>query len=109
MNLIAKKSLSTFLCASLLCCISQLSWAQTTGVEQVNATQVSQKENLQVINLNKSNVNELLTLKGIGEVKAQAIVTYRKQVGHFTSVEQLTQVKGIGEKVIHENKARLRI
>ncbi|MCW8832094.1 MAG: ComEA family DNA-binding protein [Colwellia sp.] len=63
----------------------------------------------QVIHLNNSTVAQLLTLKGIGEKKAQAIVNYRKQVGNFKTIEDLMKVKGIGEKVLLDNKSRLKI
>lgn len=61
----------------------------------------------QLIHLNNSTVAELVTLKGIGESKAQAIVSYRKQVGSFKSINELMNVKGIGEKIILDNKSRL--
>lgn len=43
-------------------------------------------------------------LKGIGPSKAEAIVAYRDQHGAFRSVEELLDVKGIGEKTIAENR-----
>ena len=39
---------------------------------------------------------------GIGEVKAQAIIAYREAYGPFRSVEELTLVKGIGEKTLQK-------
>ncbi|MCG2634896.1 MAG: helix-hairpin-helix domain-containing protein [Gammaproteobacteria bacterium] len=39
-------------------------------------------------------------LKGIGDKKAQAIVEYREQYGSFATVEQLLDVKGIGEQTL---------
>ncbi len=109
MNILSKKTLSTIACASLLTCISQLSFAQPNSVEQASQTQISQQAKQQVVNLNKSNLDELLTLKGIGQKKAQAILSYRKEVGSFTSINELAQVKGIGAKIISDNKTRLQI
>ncbi|MEY8215780.1 MAG: helix-hairpin-helix domain-containing protein [Colwellia sp.] len=60
-----------------------------------------------VINLNNATAEQLITLKGIGEKKAHAILMYRQQVGSFKSVQGLTDVKGIGEKVLIDNKSRL--
>ena len=50
-----------------------------------------------------------MTLKGIGHKKAQAILAYREQIGAFKSIDDLTKVKGIGEKILMDNKTRLKI
>ncbi len=52
------------------------------------------------ININTANVDELSLLHGIGERKAQAIIAYRKDHGKFRYVEELSQVKGLGEKTV---------
>lgn len=49
-------------------------------------------------NLNTATRLELMELPGIGEVLAGRILTYRLQKGGFSSVEELTEVQGIGEK-----------
>ena len=63
----------------------------------------------QVVHLNKSTIDDLVTLKGIGHKKAQAIVAYREQVGAFKSIQDLIKVKGIGEKILIANQGRLKI
>ena len=55
------------------------------------------------VNINTATVEELETLKGVGTAKAQAIVAYREQFGEFESVEELMEVKGIGEATLKEN------
>lgn len=52
------------------------------------------------ININTAPVQELTSLRGIGPATAQAIVSYRESHGPFKSVEELVEVKGIGEKMM---------
>ncbi|WP_394221854.1 ComEA family DNA-binding protein [Alteromonas gracilis] len=54
----------------------------------------------QLIDLNNATVEQLVALPGVGQSKAKAIVKYREEVGPFLEVAQLTQVKGIGEKML---------
>lgn len=50
------------------------------------------------IDINTANAEQLVALKGIGEVTAKNIIAYRNAHGKFTSAEDLLLVKGIGEK-----------
>lgn len=61
------------------------------------------------ININTASVQELTKLKGIGEKKAEAIVAWRKENGNFNTVEQLLEVKGIGEATLAANRENIRI
>lgn len=61
-----------------------------------------------VININEAEAEELKTLLiGIGDSKAQAIVDYRKLNGKFVSADDLSNVKGIGEKLVEKNRSRI--
>ena len=48
-------------------------------------------------------------LKGVGIAKAQAIVEYRKKHGAFKSAEDLSLVKGIGDRTVELNRANIRV
>jgi competence protein ComEA len=50
------------------------------------------------VNLNSASVAQLQTLPGIGASAAQRIVDYRQKNGSFKKIEELMNVKGIGEK-----------
>lgn len=64
-------------------------------------------DNPGIIHLNTASRQDLTALDGIGEKKADAILAYRKQIGKFTSIEQLIEVKGIGPKTLEKNRHRL--
>ena len=51
-----------------------------------------------VVNLNSATAAQIATLPGIGEKAAQRIIEYREKNGGFKKLEELMNVKGIGEK-----------
>ena len=56
------------------------------------------------ININTAGKEELMTLTGIGEAKAESIMDYREKNGSFTSIEELMQIEGIKEGVFNKIK-----
>lgn len=56
------------------------------------------------LNINVSTKEQLMLLPGIGEVLAQRIVDYRSTNGLFSSVEELTQVRGISRSLLEKIK-----
>ncbi|WP_169713665.1 helix-hairpin-helix domain-containing protein [Paludifilum halophilum] len=52
------------------------------------------------VNVNAAQAAELEELQGIGPSKAEAIIRYREENGSFSSLEELTEVPGIGEKTL---------
>lgn len=71
------------------------------STEKSSPDTVSEKENKSgLVNINTATAEQLMTLKGIGEVKSQAIIDYRNKNGAFRNIDQLLFVKGIGEKTL---------
>ncbi len=82
----------------------------TATSSQTTASKSSPKaNNTAVVNINTAGKEELMTLYGIGETKAQRIIDYRNSYGSFQSIEQITAVSGIGEKTFLKNKDRLTV
>lgn len=49
------------------------------------------------VNLNTATFEELTAIQGIGDQRAAAILAYREQIGKYTSVEQIKDIRGIGD------------
>ena len=49
------------------------------------------------VDINRAGITELMTLSGIGESRAKAIIAYREECGSFTDTEEIMKVSGIGE------------
>ena len=56
------------------------------------------------VSLNNANLEEFLTLTGKGEAKAKEIINYREEKGEFTDINQLKEVKGIGDALFEAIK-----
>jgi len=59
------------------------------------------------INLNSATSEQLQSLPGIGPATAKSILDYRAKVGKFNKIEEIINVKGIGEKKFQKIKDRL--
>ncbi|WP_370208715.1 helix-hairpin-helix domain-containing protein [Aeromicrobium sp.] len=61
------------------------------------------------VNLNTATLEELDALPGVGPVTAQAILDWRTENGRFTSVDDLLDVAGIGEKTLEDLRDRVSV
>lgn len=71
------------------------------GLERTGETDGNTKGK---ININTAGKEELMTLTGIGESKAESILNYREEHGDFQSTEDLMQIEGIKEGVFNKIK-----
>jgi comEA protein len=69
--------------------------------------QKSKAASVEKVNLNTATLEQLQTLPGIGPSTAKGIIEHRTKVGKFTKVEEILNVKGIGEKKFQKIKDRL--
>ena len=61
------------------------------------------------ISINSANLNELITIKGIGEAKAKSIIEYREKNGLFKKIEDITKVSGIGSSTFEKIKDYIKV
>lgn len=73
-------------------------------ISLASATLASEPEKIDV---NKASIEELSSLKGIGQKYAERIVEYREKNGPFKKIDDILLVKGIGEKTFESIKDKL--
>lgn len=62
-----------------------------------------------MVNINSATLEELKTLNGIGDAKANGIIEYREKNGGFTAIDQIKEVDGIGEKMFEKIKDKIEV
>lgn len=79
--------------------VTSFDYVTSSKAQTLDASSEAQTK---LVNINDADLDELMTLSGIGQKKAQAIIDYRKTNGRFNSCEEITNVNGIGQ-AIYEN------
>ena len=69
--------------------------------ESMNRTETNGENK---VNINTASKETLMSIPGIGETRAMAIISYRQENGPFTSIEELKEVEGIKEGVLSKIK-----
>lgn len=87
-------------------CVTQSEVVNNACIETTDKEEASSSSSSK-ISLNNATLEELMTLPGIGETKAKAIIDYRNEVGSFQNIEQLKEVNGIGESTFDQIKENI--
>ena len=77
----------------------------TSGATQTSGGNTQGQGGL--VNINTATLEQLDTLPGVGEATANKIITYREENGGFKSIEDLKNVKGIGDKKFVDMKSSI--
>lgn len=75
----------------------------TSAVTEKSVTAASDSSNVSYpINLNTATYDELVTIDGVGDVRANQILQYRDAIGGYSSVEQIKEISGIGDALYNQ-------
>lgn len=78
--------------------------------EKTDNVKENVKDNLNtLVNINSASLDELMSINGIGESKAKAIIEYRNSNGLFKSIEEIKNVSGIGDKLYDKIKENITV
>lgn len=82
--------------------------AAHAAAEQASTGGAPVQQASQQVNINTADVATLAgSLRGVGIKKAEAIVAYRSEHGPFKSVDELVNVKGIGDKMLEQLRSQV--
>lgn len=85
--------------------VKNRTWEAET--EHAESDVSSQAEQAHKININTADKEELMTLSGIGEAKADAVIAYREEHGAFQNIDEIMNVSGIGENLFEKIKEKI--
>ena len=86
-----------------------LGMAGLSPVSVVAAENPAASTLIETIHLNQATAEQLQALPGVGPALSERIVVYRTEHGPFSSVDQLTEVKGVGQAKLAKFKKQLTV
>ena len=103
-----RTALSLVLFSCLLCAVPSAALAQATP-SKGSARSAAKPASTAIVNLNTASASDLENLPGIGAKTAARIVEYRQKNGPFKKIEELMNVRGVGEKNFVKLKAQISV
>ncbi|WP_195852397.1 helix-hairpin-helix domain-containing protein [Aerococcus urinae] len=83
--------------------------AITPALSEDGPTAGSSQGDSQKININTADASQLQEISGIGEKKVADIIQYRESKGSFQTIEEITEVSGIGDKTFEKIKEQITV
>ena len=80
-----------------------------TNIETIEDNKSETKTENALININTASLDTLMTLTGIGQTKGNAIIEYRKTNGNFKSIDEISNVSGIGKATYEKIKDNITV
>lgn len=93
-------------------CITENDTVNTNGIKEETKAETEENEkneNDDLISINTGSKEELMSLNGIGESKANSIIKYREENGEFKNLEDIMNVSGIGEAAYSKIKDHIKL
>ena len=81
--------------------------ANSSSKNSEKNTNDSEKKSSDKVNINTATKDELMTISGIGEAKANAIISYREENGNFEKIDDIMNVSGIGQSLYDKIKENI--
>ena len=102
-----KKALGVLVVASFL--FGSMSMFQALELQAEVKAKPQVASQTQVVSVNKATLDELQTVRGIGPALAERIIKYREEHGKFERLEDIVNVRGIGEAKFQKIKNQVTI
>ena len=83
---------------ALILCVGLLCSPMSATAQQAEANPAAKTANAAKVNLNSATAEQLTSLPGVGHATARLIIEYRERAGKFNRIEELMNIRGIGER-----------
>ena len=100
-----EKTDNQIVCEVPKCECETINVSEETSIKQNN----NSSNNNDLVSINDASLEDLMTLDGIGNSKAMAIIEYRNANGPFKTIEEIKNVSGIGDSLYEKIKTKIKV